>query len=405
MDSKKAHIKVILDKRRQKKSGLYPLKLRVTFNRERRYHSLPIDDLSEEDWNKLESGSVRKIDLIELKNEIKEIELKGEKVAKGIDPFRFQTFEKLMFTQYDNMDVYGRIEEYRAKLRKNGKAGTESSYKDALNSFKKFSKKLTLDQVTVEWLQSYETWMTSQGRSKTTVGFYLRNLRNIYNEAIEDGAVPLSSYPFGKRKYQIPKGKNIKKALTKEQVDQLAEYECNSDTFESFAKDYWMFSYLCGGINLKDIARLKFNNIDGDTLRFMRKKTESTSGTEVLISAPLHTKAKEIIERIGNKRVNDDDLIFPILKQGISPEEELAITRQFNKQINKYMKRIGEDLNFHLKLTFYVARHTFSTILKRKGYSTEMISEALGHTELKTTSVYLDSFEDSVKREYVDALL
>ncbi len=62
------------------------------------------------------------------------------------------------------------------------------------------------------------------------------------------------------------------------------------------------------------------------------------------------------------------------------------------------MKRILSDLGIEKKATTYVARHTFSTVLKRSGASTEQIQEALGHTDIKTTESYLDSFDRETKK-------
>lgn len=63
-------------------------------------------------------------------------------------------------------------------------------------------------------------------------------------------------------------------------------------------------------------------------------------------------------------------------------------------------KRIVKKLGIDKKPTTYVARHTFSTVLKRSGASTEYIQEALGHTNIKTTENYPDSFEKEVKKEF-----
>lgn len=43
----------------------------------------------------------------------------------------------------------------------------------------------------------------------------------------------------------------------------------------------------------------------------------------------------------------------------------------------------------------HVARHSFASVLKKSGVSVALISEALGHTDLKTTQIYLDSFENT----------
>ena len=68
------------------------------------------------------------------------------------------------------------------------------------------------------------------------------------------------------------------------------------------------------------------------------------------------------------------------------------------------MKKIRKKIGIENSVTTYVARHTFSTVMKRSGASTEFIQEALGHTNIKTTENYLDSFEKEVKKEYASRL-
>ena len=68
------------------------------------------------------------------------------------------------------------------------------------------------------------------------------------------------------------------------------------------------------------------------------------------------------------------------------------------------MKRILEKLHIDKVATTYVARHTFSTVLKRSGASTEYIQEALGHKDAKTTENYLGSFGKEIKKEFAHQL-
>jgi site-specific recombinase XerD len=65
---------------------------------------------------------------------------------------------------------------------------------------------------------------------------------------------------------------------------------------------------------------------------------------------------------------------------------------------NKYLTKIGEELKISTPLTSYVSRHSYATIGKKMGVSMAALSESLGHSELKTTQIYLDSFEN----EYLD---
>ena len=50
-------------------------------------------------------------------------------------------------------------------------------------------------------------------------------------------------------------------------------------------------------------------------------------------------------------------------------------------------------------VTIYHARLSFATMLKLNGTSTELISESLGHSNLKTTVSYLECFDDEVKKQ------
>ena len=107
-------------------------------------------------------------------------------------------------------------------------------------------------------------------------------------------------YPFGKRRYQIPTSRNIKKALKLQDLAKIYHYapECEQ---ESRAKDFWLFSYLSNGINPKDIASLKYRNIEGEYLIFERAKTENTTRSNPKsISVFISDDINRIIDYWGN---------------------------------------------------------------------------------------------------------
>ena len=92
--------------------------------------------------------------------------------------------------------------------------------------------------------------------------------------------------------------------------------------------------------------------------------------------------------------------IFPILQHGITQLRQYELLEFFIRLINDWMEKIRKKLKIERRVSTYVARHTFSTVMKRSGVSTEYIQEALGHTDIGTTENYLDSFEKEVKKEY-----
>src|SRR5690606_15588322 len=135
------------------------------------------------------------------------------------------------------------------------------------------------------------------------------------------------------------------------------------------------------GINTKDIALLKFRNIQGDYLVFERSKTEkSTRSDPRPISVYITEDLRAIIDRWANKDVSPRNFIFPVFSHGITTMSQYELIELFIQSINDWMKKIRMKLGIEKSVTTYVARHTFSTVMKRSGASTEFIQEALGHT-------------------------
>ncbi len=395
---------IILDTRYKKKTNLFSVKLRVTYQREQRYFTTRIS-LSEEDWNKMNSSRPGE-QLRTTKLKLNLLQAKAEEIIQKMTHFSFDRFEELLSGNQSKLNtVYNVFEEYIAKLSQDDRVGTASSFKNALQSLKKFRESLQFSQIDVQFLEAYESWILKQGNTLTTVGFYLRSLRAIFNFAIEKGITSQELYPFGKRKYQIPQGRNIKKALSIEELEKIFSYPAEEGSNEDKAKDFWLFSYMCNGMNMKDVCRLKYQNIKGNIFTFVRAKTERTSRSNIrTIEVMITDDIKRIISKWGNKDQNPTNYIFPILYEGISPEKEVSTIRQFIKNTNKWMKRIAEKLGIDKNITTYVARHSFSTFLKQKGASTEFIQESLGHQDKRTTENYLGSFDEDTKLKYARLL-
>src|SRR5579859_2916841 len=241
--------------------------------------------------------------------------------------------------------------------------------------------------------------------SITTVGIYLRALRTIINIAIDNGTFRKDAYPFGKRKYVIPTGRNIKKALAIDQIKKIFEYPTPGGGFMEQAKDFWIFTYLCNGINMMDIARLKGKDIDAKAIRFVREKTKRTKrGDPLIITAARNSHVNAILIKWGKKSLSAEEYVFSIIDNSDTPKIARAKIQQFTKLVNKWMKRIGEDLGFDLTLTTYVARHSFATILLRSGAPMTFASQSLGHSNVITTQKYFAGFDIEAQSEYIKAL-
>ncbi len=407
------NISIFQDRRRSKKNGLYPIKLRVysSLSKTKKLYPLNID-LSEKDFEHIWESNVR----LRGKNEELRIELEGiqsraNNEAKKINHFSFEAFEKKLFRRSaDGNNVFYHFQKIIDSKNKKNNIGSSISYTYALNSLKKFvvlktgnePKRLLFDTISPGWLEEYEEYMLDLGKSITTVGIYCRNLRAIFNNAIEENDIHKDLYPFGKGKYQIPEGKKVKKALTQQQLSIL--YNAKAKTLEQQkAKDFWFFSYACNGINMKDIVLLKFSDIKDEAFHYYRAKTFKKSKQKTKIKVYLNEYAKAIIEKYGN--TSSSEYVFPILDKDNSPTETHRRVKNFTKLVNQHIKKIAKDNDLPEDISTYWARHSFATNAVRKGASLEFISEALDHSDLKVTKAYFAGFEDEAKKEFAENLM
>ena len=281
------------------------------------------------------------------------------------------------------------IEQYKA----NEKCGNRLIYKSSYNSINVFTNgnlEIPFSAIDVAWLNKYEKWLRSKGNKETTMSLMFRTLRSAYNKAIESKCARKSDYPFND--YRISKFdvSTEKRAIAKADVLKFSTdvHSIGKQQYVQLSKDIFIFSYLCGGINFTDIANLtKDNIIEGKRLHYIRQKTGK------LIKLGLSEEALKIIKRYA---VESKGYLFPILNAQLhkTPLKKQNRIHKMLGKVNKNLKLLAAQLGVEANLTTYVARHSFASVLKKSGVNIALISEALGHSDLTTTQIYLDSFDN-----------
>jgi integrase len=405
-----ATVAMRLDTRRPLKTGRFPSKIDVYYQGRKKRYDTKIS-FSEEEWDKIASPKLKDETLKAKRTEIKAIEATANEIVDTLgENFTFDSFEILFLggdakTVKSKKDVYAAFESYIDKLKAENRIGSANACRDAMKSLSRYTSTLEFRDITVPFLEGYEKWMTGNGKSATTVGMYLRSLRTIVNIARADRVISDDRYPFGqksKKKYEIPRARNIKKALDETAVAKIVRYEPLTEE-EAWARDMWLFSFFCNGMNMIDIFGLKYESIMGDFIYFHRQKTIRTrkiqEPIEIFISEPIRV----ILDRWG-AQTHKHEYIFDVFKPEMTAEEMYNVSHTVIRSINGYMKRISKRLGINVNITTYVARHTWATTLLRNGISTAFISKGLGHSSFATTEQYLGGFTQDQKRDVAQLL-
>ena len=403
MEDNKVNISFFLDASRPNSEGRCLIKLNIYAKPDKKRYATGYHATKEE-WEKINSSNLKNKDLQEIKEKLGAAQTKALRIIKKLEPFSFVVFEEMFFDKVSrnttkNLTTW--FENYIKELKANGQIGTANAYNTTINSINGFKKGLNLQDITPLLLQGYEKHLLSSKKLVSTISIYMRQLRTIINQAITAGSFPLEMYPF--RKYEIPAGRNVKKALSEKDISSLLNHRPIKKDEEK-ALDFWILSYLCNGMNFADIIELKPENINNNLLQFIRQKTKRTKKKDLRpIKVGLNPRAIEIIEKWKNTNP-ENPYLFPILEPNLNPVTAKHRCKRFIKWVNLRMETIRLELEIDQKVGTYVARHSFSTVLKRKGISTEFIKESLGHSSSVTTENYLDSFTDDVKLEYSNLL-
>ena len=270
-----------------------------------------------------------------------------------------------------------------AQLKQLGKVRTSETYTATLKSFMAFrdEQDVPLDGITSDMMLMYEAYLKTREVRMNTISFYMRNLRAVYNRAVEKG-LTAQNFPF--RHVYTGVDKTMKRAIPIKAIKALKDLDLATNSALDFARDMFMFSFYTRGMSFVDMAYLKKTDIKNGILTYRRRKT----GQELSIKWE-----KCMAEIIAKYPANKTDFLLPIIK------EQGNERRQYDNAlhlVNYRLKGLSTMLKLQRPLTMYVARHSWASAAKAKHVPLSVISEGMGHDSEATTQIYLASLETSV---------
>ena len=310
-----------------------------------------------------------------------------EKVVRTLD------IERRRFTADDVITMFHKLTKESslftfmhgviAQMKQLGKVRTSETYTATLKSFMAFrdDQDVPLDGISSDMMLLYEAHLKARDVRMNTISFYMRNLRTVYNRAVEKGLTPQNK-PF--RHVYTGVDKTIKRAIPIKEIKALKELDLSLKPSLNFARDMFMFSFYTRGMSFIDMAYLKKSDLQNGILTYRRRKT----------GQQLSIKWEKCMEDIVSKYAqNQTDYLLPIIKETVNER------RQYDNAlhlVNYHLKDLSSLLKLQRPLTMYVARHSWASAAKAKNIPLSVISEGMGHDSEATTQIYLASLETSV---------
>ena len=271
-----------------------------------------------------------------------------------------------------------------SSLQQKGKVRTAETYRTAFNSLRKFCNddRMTLDAITSDMVEAYESSLRARGNTPNTTSFYLRILRAVYNRAVENDIIE-NRHPF--RHVYTGVEKTVKRALPINMIRKIRALDLSRSPRAEFARDMFMLSFFLRGMSFIDMAFLRKSDLSNGYISYRRRKTGQS----------LKIKWTDDMQRILDRYPeNPTPYLLPILtKKGI---DERRTYRNTSYNINHQLKKIAVIVNAAIPITLYCARHSWASAARSKGIPLSVISQGMGHDSETTTRIYLTSLETSV---------
>lgn len=207
---------------------------------------------------------------------------------------------------------------------------TAETYISATNSLIKSLDRddITLNEIDISIVSTYEYSLQRKGLARNTISFYIRNLRAIYNRAVDEELIA-DKRPF--RRAYTGTSSTHKRAVEPKIIRSIAQLDLSHSRSIQMAADIFLFSFYTRGMAFVDIASLKWEQVKNGYLIYRRRKT----GQQIVIL--WEPCMQQIAERYSDNTPNR--YIFPIIKGKNPRQEYLSAAHNINRNLRKLGKK------------------------------------------------------------------
>lgn len=386
-----------------KKDGKQNLQIRITQNRRSKRVSTGIA-IRKEDWN-TEKSEVRRSDgeYRQINNFLASKILKLKKNYLQISVLNQTTSPETLISKLSK-DVTGGSFLKFANIRivKMPSPATRKAQTSVIRKLQAYigARDLHFLEIDYEFLLNYQRYLAKSGNKVNTVHANMKNIRAIYNEAMNSGYFqPENGSPW--LRIKLRKEKSSRNKLNVKQISDFESLNLKPGLNPWHSKNIFLLSYYFQGMRTADILQLKWSNIIADRVEYTARKTGKFRSKKII------PKAMAILEHYRCNGLKPNDYIFPFLKKNnknlYSEDQWLSVISSKNSIINNHLRVIAEKIGVK-KISMHVARHSFADIAKTKTGNIFAVSEALDHSSVAITQNYLNSATVAENDALVDSV-
>ncbi|WP_237072350.1 tyrosine-type recombinase/integrase [Prevotella herbatica] len=197
-------------------------------------------------------------------------------------------------------------------------------------------------------------------------------LRAIYNKAVMAG---LARFVFNLF-HDVFTGidRNHKKALDESNLKEILTGEVKSLALKRVQLMAAAMYRLCG-MPFVDLQHLSLNSVVDGVLKYNRQKTGNS------VNIPINRDSCNLIKHLHLSNID------------LSTESGYRHYQSLLRNFNAGLKRLADTLGVTVHISSYTFRHSWATNALRHHVPVEVISSALGHSDIRTTQIYLKGFD------------
>lgn len=255
---------------------------------------------------------------------------------------------------------------------------TIKRYRQVINYYSNFAHITEIDQVTKENTRNlFYFGRTEQHWTPNTFICYHKSLIVFFRWCMKENYMnfnPIEDIEVPRLERRLPS------KLTKQEASRILEAVDNYPYDNAFLRfrNYAIFStFIMAGLRKKELLKLKYTDVDVENMSIFIRQGKGSKDRVVPINYRLAEALQKYIE---------------VRKKAYKSCPEFFVSYTYDMGFGESgIKRLVENINkaSGIKFNIHKLRHTFATLMLEGGCDIFSLSKMMGHSDIKTTTIYL----------------